>query len=196
MNSAVVGIIISVVSLTISATTLWLSVLRRGRLAMTMPSVVFFGHDSVPKVTPKIFLRTLLYSTAVQGQVVEAMYVVVRYPGGGRSIFGFWGLDEGSKLVPGSGLYVSRSGVAANHHFVHSVHDLPFDYRSGVYRLEVFARVVGRRKPHRLAMVSIHLSHANARALENHQGVLFERTPETLEYLGHIQSGYERSAPN
>jgi hypothetical protein len=187
MSPAIISIIVSVFSLAISGTTAWLSVFRRGRLAMTMPSVVFFGYDEVPTTIPKVFLRTLLYSTATQGQVVETMYITVNYPSGGRRIFSTWGLDEGSKLVPGSGLYVGRSGVAANHHFVHSMHDLPFDFQPGVYRLEVSARVAGRRQPCRLALVSIDLSHANAHALSKHDGVVFERTPDTLEYLGHIQ---------
>jgi len=187
MSPAIISIIVSVFSLAVSATTAWLSLLRRGRLAMTMPSVVFFGYDEVPRAIPKVFLRTLLYSTATQGQVVETMYLTVNYPRGGRRVFSTWGLDEGSKLVPGSGLYVGRSGVAANHHFLHSMHDLPFDFQPGIYRLEVFARVVGRRRPRRLALVSIDLSQANAHALGKHDGVVFERTPDTLEYLGHIQ---------
>lgn len=196
MNPAIIGIIISVLSLTISATTLWLSVLRRGRLAMTTPSVVFFGYDEVPTTTPKIFLRTLLYSTAAQGKVVEAMYLTIHYPAGEKRIFGFWGIDEGSKLTPGSGLYVSRTGVAANHHFVRSVHDLTLDFPPGLYRLEVFARVVGVKRPRRLAAVSIDLSEDNARALDTRNGVLFERTPDTLQYLGHARPAPEgRNAP-
>ncbi|MBL7507898.1 hypothetical protein INQ20_26675, partial [Escherichia coli] len=66
-----ISVPISIASLAVSVGTFWLVLLRRGRLAMTMPTIVFFGHDIVPKPTPKIFLRTLLYSTAAQGQVVE-----------------------------------------------------------------------------------------------------------------------------
>lgn len=58
---------------------------------MTKPTIVFFGYDTVPKPTPKVFLRTLLYSTATRGQVIEGMRVIVRYEGGER-VFSFWGL--------------------------------------------------------------------------------------------------------
>lgn len=90
---------------------------------MTIPSIVFFGYDEIPKSTPKVFLPTLLYSTATQGQVIEGMHVILRYPRGGDRVYGFWGYDEGSKLVPGGGWYVGCTGVAANHHFVQSVHE-------------------------------------------------------------------------
>ena len=70
-----ISIYISVLSLCISLTTAWLTLFRRGRLLMTRPNIVFFGFDDVPKTTAKIFLRTLLYSTAVRGQVVEGMFV-------------------------------------------------------------------------------------------------------------------------
>lgn len=41
----IVSIPISIVSLAISMSFFWLAFLRRGRLAMTMPTIVFFDHD-------------------------------------------------------------------------------------------------------------------------------------------------------
>lgn len=62
-----ISIPISLVSLAISLGTFWLAFMDRGRLKMTKPTIVFFGFDEVPKPTPKVFLRTMLYSTATRG---------------------------------------------------------------------------------------------------------------------------------
>lgn len=198
MTVAALGVILSLLSLAVSATTLWLTVLRRGRLAMTTPSIIFFGFDDVPQPMPKVFLRMLLYSTAVKGQVVESMYVKLRHEGGLQRTFGFWGYDDGTKLVPGSGLHVSKAGVAAHHHFVRSVHEMPIIFDPGIYKIDVFARLAGRRKPVRLSTVTVDLSHANAHTLKGHEGVLFERLPDTGEYVGHPQErrNVPRPIPN
>lgn len=71
VQMSIASITISMLSLCIAVSAAWLTLLRRGRLAMTKPNIVFFGFDAVPKTTAKIFLCTLLYSTAVRGQAVE-----------------------------------------------------------------------------------------------------------------------------
>ena len=63
-----ISIIIATIALTISAITAWLTLFRRGRVRMTQPTVIFFGPDS-PN-SPKVFLRTLLYSTSKRGQII------------------------------------------------------------------------------------------------------------------------------
>lgn len=46
---------------------------------MTQPTVVFFGPDGPPRDGEqrrlKVFLRTLLFSTARRGQMIEIMHV-------------------------------------------------------------------------------------------------------------------------
>lgn len=195
MNVAVIGLVVSVASLLISGITFWLTVVRRGRLAATMPSIIFFGFDNIPKPTAKVFLRTLLYSTASQGQVVESMYVVLQRRDGVRRTFSFWGYDEGAKLVPGSGLYVSRSGVAANHHFVLSAHEEAYQFDPSDYTIELFARLVANADPVKLSTIEIGLSIANAHMLGKGSGILFERLPETGEYIGHVNSDREFPKP-
>jgi hypothetical protein len=85
---ALLSVVISVLSLAVAGTTLWFNLLNRGKLAMTPPTVVFFGYDPVPKITPKVFLRTLLYSTAAHGQIVEGMYTRLRR-NGNEQLFSF-----------------------------------------------------------------------------------------------------------
>lgn len=180
-----VSIPLSVISLAISLATFWLAVLHRGRLAMTKPTIVFFGYDTVPKSTPKVFLRTLLYSTSSRGQVVEGMYAIVRHNDGER-VFSFWGYGETEKLSPGSGLHVSRTGLAVNHHFVLSVHEDAYQFEPGDYEIDVIADVVGRRKPIKLSTIGVVLNADNVAALVQHEGVLFERKI-CGDYEGHTR---------
>lgn len=181
---SIVSLIMSVLSLSISSITAWLTLFRRGRLAMTKPSLAFFGFDAIPKPTAKIFLRTLLYSTAVRGQVIEGMFAKLQHEGI-EQVFSFWGYGETNQLVPGSGLYVGQTGVAANHHFVLSVHQSAYEFASGDYHIEVFVRLVGGKTPVRLIKFSLSLSREHADILARHGGVLFELNPDGGGYLGH-----------
>ena len=74
-----VSIVISVSALAVSVTTAWLTLVRRGTIRMTQPTLVFFGPDGGGG-SPKVFLRTLLYSTAKRGQIVENMFLKLQTP--------------------------------------------------------------------------------------------------------------------
>src|SRR5580658_1819652 len=77
---ALIATVISVCALAISAITAWLTLFRKGRLQMTRPTVTFFGPDGPPSQGSglKVFLRTLLYSTAKHAHIVEGMFVTLR----------------------------------------------------------------------------------------------------------------------
>lgn len=181
-----ISIIISLLAFGISAATLWLTLLHRGQVRMTRPNVVFFGYDFVPKTTPKIFLRTLLYSTSEKGIVIESMYAKVENNGRAEK-FSFWGYGETKNIVPGSGLYVGRSGVAVNHHFVLSVDKPVFEFQEGGYIIDIYARIVGRHKPRRLSRIHVDVNSEQADALSREDGLLFELQPESQTYTGHLR---------
>src|SRR5262249_36343401 len=145
-----------------------------------------FGFDTVPKTTAKIFLRTLLYSTAIRGQVIEAMFVRLLHDGGVQ-IFGFWGYSETTQLSPGSGLYVAQTGLAVNHHFVLSVHKAAYEFTTGNYSIEMMARLVGKKRPRKLSEFSVSVTQEHAAVLSRRGGVLFELNPYSNEYMGHAR---------
>ena len=151
---------------------------------MTKPNVVFFGYDFTPKTTPKVFLRTLLYSTAAKGVVIESIFVEVSNNGRSET-FSFWGYGETNKLSPGSGLFVDKAGFAANHRFVLSVQKPSFPFQAGEYKIDVFAKIVGNDKILKLSTLNVTLTGEHADALSGHDGVLFELSPETQNYVGH-----------
>ena len=108
-----ISIVVSVPALAISVATAWLTLFRRGTVRMTQPTTIYFGADASSSPSPKVYLRTLLYSTAKRGQIIESMFVKLRR---GESIqtFNIWVYGEGS-LARGSGLYVGENGVTCNH---------------------------------------------------------------------------------
>jgi hypothetical protein len=113
------------------------------------------------------------------------MYAIVRRDGRERT-FSFWGYGETEKLSPGSGLHVGRTGLAANHHFVLSVHEEAYRFEPGAYEIDVIADVVGHRKPTKLGTIKLTLSGQLAAALAQEDGVLFERKIGG-EYEGHTR---------
>ncbi|MFK7791886.1 MAG: hypothetical protein AB8B88_04355 [Devosiaceae bacterium] len=183
MSMELLSIPISVISLVVSVGTFWLVYFRRGRLKMTTPTVVFFGYDHTPTPTAKVFVRTLLYSSASRGSVVEGMYARLTFRDEIKT-FNFWGYGESEKLTVGSGLYVSQSGFAANHHFVASVADDVFQFGIGKYEIEIFARQTGKRNPTKLESIELDLDAELVEVLKRHEGVLFERSLDG-EYVGH-----------
>jgi hypothetical protein len=105
------SITISVVALSISAVTAWLTLLHRGTVKMTQPTVIFFGPDS-PRSRdelplPKIYLRTLLFSTSKRGRVIESMHVALSRNETNQN-FNVW-VHGNDKLVRGSGLFVGET---------------------------------------------------------------------------------------
>lgn len=109
---------------------------------MTRPTVIFFGPDGVGKEHKKVFIRTLLYSTADRGIYIQNMYIRLQR-GESHQNFNVWVYDN-SGLVRGSGLFVDKSGIACNHHFLLPRDGSRYEFMPGEYLLEVFVEVVGK----------------------------------------------------
>jgi hypothetical protein len=113
-------ITISILALAVSSVTAWLTLFRRGTVKMTHPTAIFFGpdtpraHDETP--LPKVFLRTLLFSTSKRGRVIEGRHVALSRNETHQN-FNIWVYGD-EKLARGSGLFVGETGVATNHHFL------------------------------------------------------------------------------
>jgi hypothetical protein len=138
------AILISCASFVLSGYALWVAQFNHGRLKMTQPTLLCMMRE-LPRQTPKIFLRTLLFTSGTKGRVVEGMFLKVHQPHG-TFIFDFWGHTESGKLTLGSGLFVGPTGVACDHHFNPRYGSEDFLFVDGRYRVEVFAVVV-RKKP-------------------------------------------------
>jgi len=141
-----VSIAISALALAVSITTAWLTLFRRGTVAMTRPSQIYFGPDGGPRrngvASPKVYLRALLFGTSKRGRIIESMHVSVTRDEA-RQTFHVWVYGQRGDLERGSGLFVGETGVEASHHFLTVRDTSTFQFREGSYRPDVFAQVLG-----------------------------------------------------
>lgn len=176
---------ISILALSVSAVTAWLTLFRKGTVKMTQPTVIFFGPDSgrdneSPK--PKVYLRTLLFATSRRGRVIESMYVALSR-NETRQNFNIWVYGNG-KLARGSGLFVGWTGVEANHHFLMPRDGSTFHFTEGHYRMDVFAKLLGNRGQTLLLSQTLEIPRETAALLEKPDaGLYFDWGPDSSRYL-------------
>lgn len=175
---------IAVLSLVLSLVTLWLTYLHRGKLKMTQPTTIFFGPDD--QNSPKVYLRTLLFSTSQKGQVIESMHVRL-YRGETLQTFNIWVHGERIEIVRGSGLYVGKEGVAHNHHFLLPKDGATFEFMAGRYRLEVYASILGKKSPSKMFSVDLEITETHAvKIKDKHHGIYFDWGPESGKYHAYL----------
>jgi hypothetical protein len=179
----------SVLALLVSAATAWLTLFRRGKVQMTQPTVIFLGPDGGrppyrgPK--PKVFLRTLLFSPAKRGSLVECMYVRLARDDVSQN-FSVWVYGE-ERLARGSGLFVPETGVTTNHHFLLPEEETNFNFEAGSYELQVFTRLVGRKDHDRLLVQSLEVSEPAAISIAAGAGIYFDWSPDHNAYVAHVE---------
>jgi hypothetical protein len=156
---------------------------------MTRPTVIFFGPDGPPSqgAEVKIFLRTLLYSTAKRAQILESMYVTLRRRESVQT-FNIWVYGDTGRLLRGSGLRVSEDGLAANHHFVLPKDGTHFVFLPGDYVVEVYAVLVNSPQALLMSTIRLQLSQEQATAIANGSGVYFDWGPDSKSYHAHIDA--------
>jgi hypothetical protein len=184
-----ISITISILALCVSSGTAWLTLFRSGTVKMTQPTVIFLGPDPPrsrnESPSPKIYLRTLLFSTSQRGRVIQSMYVALSR-NETRQNFNIWVYGE-ERLVRGSGLFVGETGVVANHHFLTPKDTNSFCFTEGHYRLDVFAHLIGDQKQIRLFSQTLEISRELAVALADPDaGLYFDWGPDSSRYLPHI----------
>jgi hypothetical protein len=182
--------VLSVVSLIVSVTVAWLTLFRRGTLRMTQPVQIAFLYEG--KQRPKIFLRTLLYTTGKRGYVIEGLFLKVQHKEAIQT-FAFWAYGERNALNVAGGLRVTEEGVAHNHHFLQINEHWYFP--DGQYEISVFARIVNHKQPKLLGKVKVELSNDEATHLYlRNAGVLFTWNPDTGAYdLSPAPEGKDRA---
>lgn len=177
--------IISLIALAVSLTTAWLTLLRRGTVKMTQPTIIAFCSDN-GQDPPKVFLRTLLYSTSKRGQLIENMYVKLKR-GESQQNFSTWAYDDEGHIARGSGLYVGENGVAMNHHFLMPKDGSSYSFLPGTYILSVYVSLVNRKKDLLIGTCSVHLTQEQATAINDQKaGVYFDWGPDLKDYQSHL----------
>jgi hypothetical protein len=189
-----IAIGVSLASLLISGLTAW-ATLRRGTIKMTRPTVIYFGPDGGARGVNKVFLRTILYSTGARGRIIEEMFLKL-HRGESSQTFNIWVYGDDS-LLRGSGLKIGPEGLTCNHHFILREAGPDYDFLPGDYRLEVFASIVGSRRPQRLHACELNLTPDQATAIKNKtEGVYFDWGPNSQSYHASARPHGKRLSPH
>lgn len=185
MDMAIASFVVSLASISIAGTTAWLTLWQRGTVKMVRPSQIAF-LDARGTDGPKVWFRTLMYSTSRRGRVVESMYVRLRR-GESQQNFSFWVCGEKGDLAGGCGQFIDHTGIALNHHFVLPKDGSKFEFLPGDYVLDVFATFVGNGSPQLLASIALHLTEPHAQSLKSpDENVYFDWWPDSARYNAHI----------
>jgi hypothetical protein len=157
------------------------------RQSLGSPSVVV-KHLQL-STTParfRIYERTRILGTSKRGRIVENMYVTLAR-NETRQNFNIW-VHGNEKLVRGSGLFVGETGVAANRPFLAPADGSSFQFSTGRYRLDVYARLLGDRGPILLFSQGLEIgSDLAAKLQEPGNGLYFDWGPDSSRYLPHVE---------
>ena len=193
-----IPIVISLVALGVTVTSAWLTWFRKGALRMTQPTVIFFGPDGGSRSSGrkhlKVFLRTLLYSTAHRGQTIESLYVNLKR-GETRQNFSIWVYGD-KQLARGSGLFVPAEGIACNHHFLLPEDGSNFKLVAGEYVLRLYAKKANNSTAKELTSVRLRISEEHASELQGDDaGIYFDWEPSQQAYLPLIEKRAPKLVP-
>ena len=156
---------------------------------MTQPTVVFFGPDgpSFEHGKNKVYLRTLLYSTAKRGHVLESLNLSLQR-NETKQNFNVWVYGEKGELNRGSGLFVPQDGVAFDHHFLLPEDGANFAFLEGTYKLTVMARLVGQSTATQLLSFQLVVTEALAKAVSQPRtAIYFDYGPDQQAYHAHAR---------
>ena len=186
------SIIISSLALLISIITFWLTRIKKGTIKMTKPTVIFFGPDGVGADHKKIFIRTLLYSTADSGRYIQNMFIRLHR---GETIqnFNVWVYDNNG-LVRGSGLFINKSGIACNHHFLMPKDGTNYDFIEGEYLLEVFVEPADCSPIMIFRQKLVITSNQQNELVNKKAGIYFDWAPNTQNYFSHIDNSPDKKS--
>jgi hypothetical protein len=100
--------------------------------------------------------------------------------------FNIWVYGDRDNLARGSGLFISKDGLAANHHFLLPHDGSDFIFKQGDYKLEVYVELVND-KPRKIYTQDLAISDTQAEALLTKEaGIYFDWAPNTQSYQSHI----------
>lgn len=183
-----ISLTVSLIAIIFSGITLWITLFKRGKIKMTQPSVIFFGPDGYKTGgrAPKVYLRTLFFSTSKKGHIIESIFVKL-YRGESVQAFNIWVHGETRSLNRGSGLFIGENGMVANHHFLLPKDGTNFEYLAGAYKLELYVKVLGHKTSSLKFTQELNLTEDQSKKIiEEDAGVFFDWSPDYQKYRSHI----------
>lgn len=184
MSLNIIALVISASALAVSAATVWLTLLRKGKVRMNRPAVIFFGHAADGR--PKVFLRSFIYSTSQRGHIIESVYVRLRHAKSSWTL-DIWLYGE-SSVVRAGGLCVGKDGLIGNHHFLMPEDAVRWEFLPGGYEIEVLAVVANMRRPVVLSKQAVSLTEEEAAGMKDfNEDVFFHWSPVSKSYRPYLE---------
>jgi hypothetical protein len=169
---SIIAIFLSTIGVFISSITFWILYLHKGTVKITKPRLISLGYERHDDCrTPKVFIRSLLYSTSHKGTVVENMRVKVSGCNNSED-FGLWAYGV-EKLLVGSGLFISKEGKDYNHHFVPIAFSSDFEFSAGEIKLEIYASIARHKKDKLLYSITLLLTKEHEDSFNDGEMIIF-----------------------
>ena len=185
MKIEFLSLILSTIAILFSGYIFYFTSLRKGKVKMTKPSVIFFGPDGPENSNKKVFIRTLLFSTSQKGNYIQNMYLKLTTNPKLSKVFNIWVYDNDG-LKRGSGLYVGEEGIPANHHFLLNKGETEFKFTKGKNKIEIYAELVDGKET-KIHESTINLTEEQEKGLENNNtGIYFDWDPSSKNYVSHL----------
>jgi hypothetical protein len=180
MTAEGVSLFLASLALVVSVGTSWYTLMRRGRLLVTRPALIFLGPDGTRGPT-KVFLRLFVYATGDRGWIVDNMFVRLTRLGESCA-FTSWIVREGA-LSRATGMAVERKGIAADHHFILPDREQRFRFQEGEYTLSLYASCVGDKRPRLLTEQRLRVTDQQAASIGmTDAGLFFDWNPDAERY--------------
>ncbi len=179
------SIIMSFFSLILSLFTVWLLYLYKGKIKMTQPTWVAFGYDGPGIGESKIYLRTLIVSTAKRGRIIENIFLKV-HRGESLQNFNIWVYGQKNNLSRGSGIYIGQDGVVCDHHFLLPKDCANYEFSPGSYKIEIFFSILGVKKDFLVRTLELVLSHEHVKNIKEGNMIFFDWAPNTKTYYASV----------
>lgn len=175
------SVIASSLSLILSLFTFWMLYFYKGKIKMTQPTLIAFGRDAPNFQEPKIYLRTLIFSTAKRGCIIENIFLKV-HQGESLQNFNIWVYGQKNNLSRGSGIYVGQDGIVCDHHFLLPKDCIGYKFSTGDYKIEIYASILGIKKYFLLKTLIVTLNPDHAQNFRKKKIIFFDWAPNTKTY--------------
>ena len=193
MSLEIVPVLLSSIAILISGITLYYVNFWGGKLYMVKPSQVWFGFSKPGKKGAAIFIKSLLYTSGLQGRVIESMYVTLN-KGETKQSFNIWNIGQKANMYRPGGLRVNKGGYLGDHVFLLPKNSQEFQFSDGKYLLEIFARIAGDTAPKKLQSIKLIVPTDLSNKASDKRGIYFDLHSDATDYVVSIDE--QPSDPN
>ena len=189
----VLPLILSSIAIILSGLTLYFVNFWGGKVHMVKPSQVWFGFSKPRKMGAAIFVKSLIYSSGIQGRVIESMYVTLER-GETKQSFNIWNIGQKTNMYRPGGLRVNKGGYLGDHVFLLPKDSSEFTFSDGKYLLEIFARLAGDKNPVKLQSIKLFVPQNLSNKASNTRGIYFDLHSDAKEYV--VSLDHQPTDPN